>query len=148
MTRVIFLVLILCTIISCNNSTSRLDIINSSLAEEKISSDSVLVLYIAEGMCSECIIKEFDNLKTITSQSNDIMIVGMFSNYRLFKSNVSRIDVQLKFIEYPITNTDELIDLVPHYFVYHPSSNKMSSFYIPQDCDDSRTIDYLNRFLK
>lgn len=111
MTRVIFLVLILCTIISCNNSTSRLDIINSSLAEEKMSSDSVLVLYIAEGMCSECIIKEFENLKAITSQSNDIMIVGMFSNYRLFKSNVSRIDVQLKFIEYPITNTDELIDL-------------------------------------
>ncbi|WP_313381509.1 hypothetical protein [Proteiniphilum saccharofermentans] len=101
------------------------------------------ILFIAEGMCSDCITKEFINLKNDSILLNSIIVVGLFSKQRYFTSsignlmNVRNIYINSNYVDSKDKKNDYLF-----YSIYDEKSSKLTQLFYPDPCDVSLTIDY------
>ncbi len=111
---------------------------------ENLTDSSVLLLYIGEGMCAECINKELINLGEYPEIARNTVIIGSFSNKRHFLASVASVQVKRK-IFVPadgMPNIKFAAALQPHYMLYVAPSRTFEPPYYPVDCSTERTRDY------
>jgi hypothetical protein len=140
-------ILFISLIFSCN--TKNITIENKIC--EKFKQENIATsfsLFISEGMCSECINTEFQNIKENSEIMNSLIIVGVFSNKRHFNACVNSIDSENLPIKKVLINNLELngipLNFSPFYFIYHSDSNSVSDKFHPTICDRVSTIKYFH----
>lgn len=113
------------------------------LKNENIIPEKIFVLYLSEGMCAECINKEFMNLKECDKLLNNIAVVGVFSNKRIFNSCVNSLKPKEKFFyDMKDLKEGEELPLNPIYFVYDREKKEISDVFYPQPCRIVQTFEY------
>lgn len=145
----IFLVIIfIFTFIGCKNAEKSTSFDVKKFVSEFLKSDSIpkekfLVLLISEGMCSECINKEFINLKEHRKVLDNIIVVGIFTNKRYFLSSVNALKPKMKiFCDFQKVNQKVVIQN-PLYFVYDKQKEQVSNIFTPNPCRIASTFEYL-----
>lgn len=116
------------------------------LEREHLADSNVLILYIAEGMCAECINKELINLNEYDDIRRNTVIVGSLSNKRHFLSSVNAVSVKRK-IFIPTKDMPDIkfaSVMQPHYILYIALGGYFEAPYYPTDCGPERTIGYYN----
>jgi hypothetical protein len=105
-----------------------------------------LLLFISEGMCSECINKEFMNLRndSIFGDNVDVIVIGIFSKKRHFLSTVNHLPRAKKiFIDKNTINKDVFAKgVVVFYSVYDKQSKQLTNIFYPDPCDQLSTLQY------
>ena len=133
---------------SCKKDTSksfRPEILfPETLKKEDIVQEKVLILFLAEGMCSECINQEFMNLKEQEKLLDCLVVVGVFSNKRIFNSCVNSLKPKMK-VFYDVKNltANENLPANPIYLIYNRKLNRVSDIFYPQACRITQTLEYL-----
>lgn len=113
------------------------------LKSEKFIQEKTLILFLAEGMCSECINKEFMNLKEQGKLLDNIVVVGVFSNKRIFDSCVNSLRPKTKiFCNMMSLPENEKLPQSPIYLIYEQKRNRISDIFYPQACRVSQTLEY------
>ena len=154
MSKYIYFLVLITFIGSCKNSNEKKtinveSIITDELQKINLEEDKYLILFISEGMCPECINKEFINIKQSAWISNYLIVCGMFSNKRYFYSSINSINV--KHAAY--INEDIIVEHIeqnnmPFYSIYDTKSHHLSQIMYPEPCDSSKTIEYYKGFMK
>lgn len=146
--KILFISVLFCISISgCKKSISQSfnpeKMFLKILKNEKINPEKMLVLFLAEGMCSECINKEFMNLKEQEKFLDHLLVVGVFSNERIFNSCVNSLKPKMKiFYDVKKLSVEEKLPANPIYFVYDQRQNQISDIFYPQACRISQTLEY------
>lgn len=114
-----------------------------TLKKEDIVQEKVLILFLAEGMCSECINQEFMNLKEQEKLLDCLVVVGVFSNKRIFNSCVNSLKPKMK-VFYDVKNltANENLPANPIYLIYNRKLNRVSDIFYPQACRITQTLEY------
>lgn len=113
------------------------------LKNEDITQGKVLVLFLAEGMCSECINQEFINLKEQKKLLDHLIVVGIFSHKRIFNSCVNSLKPNMKvFYDVKLLAANESLPSNPVYLIYDRKQNRVSDIFYPQACRIAQTLEY------
>jgi hypothetical protein len=140
------IMLIICVfILGCNTQNTIESKICEKLQEENINTS--LVLFFSEGMCSECINIEFQNIKENSELINSLVIIGVLSKKRDFYANVNSLafDKPFKKVYIDIKELNEIEQIrfmVPLYFVYNSRSKSISNRFQAQGCNRGLTVSY------
>jgi hypothetical protein len=121
------------------------------LQEENINTS--LVLFFSEGMCSECINIEFQNIKENSELINSVVIMGALYKRRDFNACVNSLvlDKPLKKVYIDIQELNKIEQIrfgTPFYFVYNSGTNSISNRFQSQGCNRSLTVDYFKEVKK
>jgi hypothetical protein len=102
-----------------------------------------LVLFVSEGMCSDCINKEIININQ-SNFSKPILIVGVFERNRYFQSIINVISDECISL---FINTEKYIPkrlpLQPFYSVFDYQTKTVTRIFYPQPCEPQETLQYL-----
>lgn len=111
---------------------------------EHLTDSSALILYVAQGMCAECINKELINLKEHPEIARNTVIIGSFANKRHFLASVASAKVKRRIFvpANEMSNIDFAVYMQPHYMLYVASSRTFEQPYYPADCSTEKTIEY------
>ncbi len=132
-----------CKNIREENIASIEPVITNELDRIKLEEKKYLVLFISEGMCSECINREFMNIKQNEWFGQHLIVFGIFSNERYFKSMVNPINTYMNLYVSEDHITDEINrENGPFYVIYDTESLLMSHKMYPDPCDVQKTIEY------
>jgi hypothetical protein len=101
------------------------------------------ILFVAEGMCSECINREFINLKNDSSLFKSVVIVGLFSKKRYFTSSIGNLTgVNNIYINKNHIDSGAVKDSFLFYSIFDVESSKLTNIFYPDPCDVSSTLKY------
>lgn len=128
----------------CAQPVDERDFLTRLLEKEGAADSNALILYVAQGMCAECINRELILLNEHNDIAQNTIIVGNFTNKRHFLSSVSSAKVKRKIF----VPTDEMPEvelaapLQPHYILYVAANGTFGPPYYPGDCSGERTAAY------
>ena len=134
-----------CRDVSKHDNTFKMEsFVLNVLKNEDVGLEKKLVLFIAEGMCSECINKEFMNLKEQKDMQDHLVVIGMFSNKRLFMACVNSLNLKNKAVFYDskLLASQAGIPQNPIYMVYDRKQGIVSDVFTPQPCRIPLTLEY------
>ena len=120
-----------------------LSIIEENVDEQLIEDNEKQVfLFIADEMCSECIIKEFQNIK---SESITVNVIGYFKDRRNFVSSTNR-DFIMNRIFIDRNRLDGYrLPVQPVYFIYNKNTNTISDIFYPLPTEEAKTFSYFQK---
>jgi len=149
-TKSLILFIIGMCLLSCNNTHSKSknnnlkSILFEILHEKDDSKKNIsLILFIPnEHLCSECLNKEILNIKNNQWIEENTIIIGVSKNRREFLSNFKTIN-PLKIITINETDYKHIFYYQAiQYFLFDKEKKLVFSFFYPQPCDESATIEY------
>lgn len=116
------------------------------LSNRKIENEENLVLYISENMCSECINKELVNISEDSLILSNLIIIGAFTNKRLFMANVSTIKSVNKIHILLTEDNMKILNNSPvMYCMYRMNEESLSEYFYPRPCSETLTKEYFDR---
>jgi hypothetical protein len=119
------------------------DILLENLSENE--AQTSLVLFISEGMCSECIMSEFINLKENAGKIKSLTVVGAFANVRHFHACVNAMNYEgnIKKVYINTSKTKKIqLPKGTFYVLYKREANSLSEIFYPQSCERDATVKY------
>jgi hypothetical protein len=131
--------------LGCSTQNTIESKICEKLQDENINTS--LVLFFSQGMCSECINIEFQNIQENSELISSLVIIGALSKKRDFYACVNSLvfDKPLKkvYIDIEELNKIEKIQfMLPLYFIYNRGSNSISNRFQTQGCNRNLTVSY------
>lgn len=141
----IFLLLLGCNRTNTHSvdSKKRLeDVITSELINSGVNTNNP-ILFVAEGMCAECINSEFVNLQSDTVLQRAIIIVGLFSRKRHFISTLTNLtNVRTVYIKHELMKDRNQNETLLFYAIYNAQLSKLTHVFYPDPCNAASTLNY------
>lgn len=128
----------------CSHPIDEQTFLTRLLESEQLADQNTLILYVAQGMCAECINRELILLNEHRDIAQHTIIVGNFTSKRNFLSSVASTEVKRK-IFVPTAEMPEMklaSALQPHYILYFAANGTFGPPYYPTDCSGDRTVAY------
>lgn len=144
MRKLILIPILFLLLHGCSRPVSEQSFMIGVLERENLADSNTLILYISQGMCSECINKELINLNENNDIAENTVIVGSFPNKRHFLASVSSVMVKRKIFipEDKMPEVSFAAERQPHYLLYVASAHSFGQLYYPVDCSPERTLEY------
>jgi hypothetical protein len=139
----------LCSCVGKIKEPQKLDwkeLISQTIKKEGISDDEdQLYLFIADNMCSECITKEYMNIK---SDSIGISIIGVFNDKRNFIASTNIAFMRNRIFIDRTPQHSNIIPNQPIYFIYNKTTEAILEIFYPVPCEEEKTLNYFQKIRK
>jgi hypothetical protein len=155
MKKLLYISAMAITLLCCNANRQQVSIYSwlpKHLAQDQDTlPNNLLMLFIAENMCAECLNKEFQNIKNISSSKKEFkpLVVGVFKNKRHFLSTIATISEKC-FLVYINTEECKVKELPqnPFYCTIDFKTQTASNVFYPQPCETDKTLSYLYQIMR